>query len=127
VYDIDIRYEDFTTCSCGDFFYRCELGGDERCKHLWRTHILIRIGVLPKKSQDPHDWLLDELLQDIRLLEALVSEYPTDDMHDALDEMRDLFSTLKSHHQGEADIPVLCQRRSAILADVRLDGSAQCQ
>lgn len=121
VYDIDIRYTEFTTCSCGDFFYRCDLGGDERCKHLWRTHLLIRIGVLPDSGIDPYDWLLDELIQDIRLLEALVSEYSTDVVQATLDEMRDLLSTVESCDRDTVDMVSLCRRRSTILSTSRSD------
>lgn len=65
-YNVNLHFGT-SACSCTDYLIRCT-GKGMGCKHLWRVRLLIKIGALPAKNQDPFRWLISELYKDKKWL-----------------------------------------------------------
>lgn len=117
-YTVDLKYSEARTCTCGDFMYRLEADSGQMCKHLWRTQILINLGVLPEPTLDPYDWLLDELARDVQLLSAMESN--SDESYDDPPSARlqALQTEMTETHRIAIEYPRICTERAEILSAI---------
>lgn len=96
-------------CSCRDYIMRCA-GNNMSCKHIWRVRVLVKLGALPSRKQDPFSWLTSELYKDIEWLESLDS-----DMKEFASEIEKIQSRLDIDGRQDADYKSHMIRRADVL------------
>lgn len=64
------NFNSFDACSCSDFMFNCAKQGIS-CKHIWRIRLLVKLGCLPGRKEDPFSWFISELYKDMEWLSNL--------------------------------------------------------
>jgi len=112
-YTVDIKYEEAKTCTCEDFMFSLEASKGQMCKHIWKTHILITLGVLPEPDEEPYDWFLNEIKQDINFLKGISKN---EALSPNVERMVNLKEEFENTHKIAVDYPDFGRKRADIVS-----------
>lgn len=98
-----------SACTCSDFMYNCDPNKGLVCKHIWRVRFLLSQNCLPEQEENPYNWLLLRLQEDI--------QYYKNNQHTEIQARAErLLNTLSSKNSRIIDYAWAFRKRSELLA-----------
>ena len=104
-----INFNSFDACSCSDFLFNCANNGIS-CKHIWRIRLLIKLGCLPGRKDDPFSWFISELYRDVEWLSNLDR-----DAKESIEQLKDLESRVTIQGRENINYRKVFRERAQIM------------